>query len=99
MAAAKSARSKKDAKPAKIAKPAKSAKSARAVSLDEFVTLNIETRAILDAVTQALRRLERAIDRAQQVGIATPNASLQEPTPHGALQDAEHEHDGTHTDS
>jgi hypothetical protein len=85
----------KTAKTAKVAKTVKVAKTARAVALDDFLTLNIETRAILEALSQALTRLERAIDRAQQVGIATLNAPLQESMPHAALEDGERERDGT----
>lgn len=95
---AKSAKTAKSAKSARTAKVAKTAKTAKAVALDDFLTLNIETRALLEALSQALTRLERAIDRAQQVGIATLNAPLQEPTPHTALEDGEGERDGT-TDS
>jgi paraquat-inducible protein B len=92
---AKSAKSSKTAKIPKTARIAKTRKNAKAVALDEFLTLNIETRAVLEALNQALTRLERAIDRAQHVGIATPNVPLQEPTPQAALEDGEHEHDGS----
>ena len=95
---AKTAKSTRTAKTAKVAKTTKVAKTAKTVALDDFLTLNIETRALLEALSQALTRLERAIDRAQQVGIATLNAPLQEPTPHTALEDGDRERDGA-TDS
>jgi hypothetical protein len=41
---AKPARTAKSAKTAKVAKTAKTAKTAKAVALDDFLTLNIETR-------------------------------------------------------